>query len=111
MVRFDIATGRLALAAATLLAGSGLARADAIDGDWCSENGRRIAIAGPSVTTPKGVRMQGAYTRHAFAFTMPEAEADAGSPVDMVLQGETRVRVTIGATAPQIWRRCQPGIS
>lgn len=89
----------------------GLARADAIDGDWCADNGRRIAIAGPSGTTPKGLRVQGQYTRHTFAFTMPEAETDAGAPVDMVLQGETRVRITIGLAAPQIWRRCQPGIS
>lgn len=111
MFRFDRAAGRLALAGTALLAGIGLAQADSIDGDWCSDNGRRIAIAGASVTTPKGVWMQGNYTRHAFDFTMPEAETDAGSPVDMVLQGETRVRVTIGSTPPQIWRRCQPGIS
>lgn len=91
--------------------GSGLAHADAIDGNWCSESGRRITIEGPSVTTPAGVQMQGAYGRHSFAFTMPAAESDAGAAVAMQLQGETRVQVIIGTAAPQIWRRCPPGIS
>lgn len=101
----------LACMAFALTLWSGNALADAIDGDWCSESGRRIAISGPSVTTPKGVRMEGAYSRHNFAFTMPGIEIDAGSPVDMVLQGESRVRVKIGASEPQIWRRCPAGIS
>ena len=87
------------------------ARADAIDGDWCSENGRHISINGPSVTTPKGVKMEGVYTRHRFIFTMPSADSDAGAVIDMVLQGETQVRVSIGEAAPQTWRRCPPGIS
>lgn len=99
------------LAGAALLAGLAPAQADAIDGAWCSDNGRRIAIEGSSVTTPKGVRMQGAYTRHTFAFTMPGEEVDAGASVDMVLQGEYRVRVRIGAGEVQVWQRCPPGIS
>ena len=100
------------LAAGALLSGANIAHADAIDGDWCSETGgRRIAIEGPSVTTPKGVRMQGNYSRHAFAFTMPPVEIDAGAPVEMRLQGESRVRVSIGGGEPQIWRRCPAGIS
>ncbi|MBX9646640.1 MAG: hypothetical protein K2X57_06255 [Xanthobacteraceae bacterium] len=87
------------------------AHADAIDGDWCSDHGRRISIAGPSATTPKGVKLQGNYTRHTFSFTMPDAENDAGAAVEMVLQGETQVRVLIGPNAPEIWKRCPPGIS
>ena len=87
------------------------ARADAIDGAWCSENGRRFAIEGSSVTTDRGMRLSGNYTRHTFAFTLPAEEADAGAAVDMVLQGEKQVRVTIGAAGAQTWRRCPPGIS
>ncbi|SFI05628.1 hypothetical protein SAMN05216304_101635 [Bosea sp. OK403] len=87
------------------------AYADAIDGAWCSENGRRFTIEGSAVTTTKGLRLSGNYTRHTFNFTLPPEEADAGSPVDMVLQGETQVRVTIGSAAAQTWRRCTPGIS
>ncbi|MCX7325549.1 MAG: hypothetical protein NTZ14_14195 [Hyphomicrobiales bacterium] len=93
------------------LLGGGVARADSIDGHWCSDSGRRIIIEGPAVTTPAGVRMQGDYSRHGFAFTMPGNEADAGSAVDMVLQGEQRVSVRIGPSAAQIWRRCAAGVS
>lgn len=103
--------GPSAAALALLIITASPACADAIDGDWCSEEGRRISIQGPSVTTPAGVRMQGQYSRHSFAFTMPAAEADAGAQVDMALQGETRVSVRIGAAEARIWRRCPPGIS
>jgi hypothetical protein len=97
--------------AAILATGAGPALADAIDGSWCSEDGRRIVIEGPSGTTPAGVQIRGDYTRHSFAFTMPPPEGDAGAAVAMMLQGETRVQVTIGSTVPQVWRRCPPGIS
>jgi len=99
-----------AIAALTLFA-SLPAQADAIDGAWCSENGRRFAIEGSSVTTTRGMRLSGNYTRHTFNFTLPSEEPDAGAAVDMVLQGETQVRVTIGAAGAQTWRRCPPGIS
>lgn len=94
-----------------MFGGTGPVYADAIDGAWCSENGRRFAIEGPSVTTTNGVRLQGSYSRHAFSFTLPPEEADAGSAVDMALLGETQVRVTIGSAGAQTWRRCPPGIS
>ena len=99
------------LATVFLASGTGVVLADAIDGNWCSEAGRRIAIEGPSGTTPAGVQIRGDYTRHSFAFTMPPPESDAGAAVAMQLQGETRVQVVIGSTAPQVWRRCPPGIS
>lgn len=85
--------------------------ADAIDGAWCSDKGQRYAIEGPSVTTTRGSKLTGAYTRHTFAFTLPAGEENAGAPVDMVLQGEMRVRVRIGSGEPQMWHRCPPGIS
>lgn len=97
--------------AALMIATTGSARADAIDGAWCSENGQRLAIDGPSVTTTRGLKLSGDYTRHSFSFILPQNEQDAGSPVEMVLQGETRVRVTIGKSAAQIWHRCPPGTS
>lgn len=99
------------MAFATMLAATGAARADSIDGDWCSEKGRRISIDGPAYSLSGAAKAQGDYTRHAFAFRMPTGEPDAGAVVDMVLQGETRVRVRIGESEPQIWRRCPPGIS
>ncbi len=94
-----------------LVLATGAAYADSIDGDWCSDNGRRISIAGPDVTVSKAVKMQGNYTRHGFSFTMPAPESDAGSAVEMQLQGETRVQIKIGSGAAQVWRRCQPEVS
>ncbi len=103
---------RVIAGAATVTLGAlSSAHADAIDGAWCSGAGERLVIEGPSVTTTRGVRLTGSYTRHSFAFVLPAEEAQAGAPVDMVLQGEMQVRVTIGATAAQTWRRCPPGIS
>lgn len=101
-----LSAGTIVLLAATIPA-----RADAIDGNWCSESGHRIAIEGPTGTWGKGIRIEGQYTRHSYAFTIPPAEADAGSAVDMVLQGETRVSVKIGSRDAQIWRRCPANIS
>ena len=100
-----------ALMMTALLTATGAARADAIDGDWCSEKGRRISIDGPAYSLSGAAKAQGNYTRHTFVFLMPTGEPDTGAAVDMVLQGESRVRVKIGETEPQIWRRCPPGIS
>ena len=85
------------------------ARADAIDGDWCSVDGRQVSIHGPTITTPEGTRIQGAYSRHSFIYTTPASESQAGQEVSMQLLSETMVNVRTGATAPsQVWRRC-PG--
>ncbi len=110
-IRRAPSTVTASLAGAVLLAAANPARADAIDGSWCSETGRRIAIEGSAGMLGKGIRIEGQYTRHSYAFTMPPAEADAGAAVEMVLQGETRVRIRIGALEPQIWRRCPADIS
>lgn len=87
--------------------------ADAIDGHWCSPQGKTISIAGPTVETPAGQRLQGLYDRHGFIYTVPDAEPDAGKQVRMVLVDDNTVRLTIGegATELQTWRRCRPGTS
>jgi hypothetical protein len=95
---------------ATLLAGPALA--DAIDGDWCSEDRRRISIAGPEIVTPGGAKMRGDYDRHGFVYVVPAQEAGAGTRVIMRLLSEYRVQIKFGEGAePQIWQRCPPGIS
>jgi hypothetical protein len=99
------------LSAVALLALTPTARADAIDGNWCSAEGKRLTITGPEIVTPGGTRMQGNYDRHHFDYVVPEKEAGAGERVRMVLQGEYQVSITFGAAAAQIWRRCPPGIS
>lgn len=97
--------GALALAA-------GAARADSIDGHWCTENGLRLSIQGPSFVSPGGARMMGDYTRHGFSYEAPAGEPGAGGRVDLTLQGETMVsaRAASGSIDP-VWRRCGPPTS
>jgi hypothetical protein len=100
--------GALLLGAALLLS-SGTARADAIDGDWCQNDGRNLIIRGPQIVTPGGTRMTGSYTRHAFNYTVPAGEAGAGATVSMVLIDDDTVHLNPGgeaAGAVEVWQRC-----
>jgi hypothetical protein len=97
-----------------VLAGSGTALADKIDGDWCSADGRHMSIEGPAITTPGGSAIAGNYSRHAFRYTIPSNEAHAGSPVNMLLLNEFTVHLTVGADASapvEVWNRCSKPIS
>ena len=87
------------------------ARADAIDGAWCHEKGRRMVITGPSIVTPAGSTTQGDYGRHDFSYVVPAGEPGAGTTIRMVLMGEYRVQVQEGDAAPAVWERCGPSIS
>jgi hypothetical protein len=100
-----------AMLAAVALAGLAQpARADAIDGNWCSEGGMRLSINGPSIVTPGGQRMQGDYGRHDFAYDAPAGEPAGGTRVTMRLMGEHLMRVE-GAGLEAMWRRCGPPTS
>lgn len=88
-----------------------LARADAIDGNWCGPKGRRISIEGSAGVYAGGHRLEGRYTRHSYSFAIPQGATDAGAAVDMVLQGETRTSVRIDNSPAEIWQRCSPDIS
>ena len=101
----------VAILAATLAALGAPAFADSIDGHWCSQDGRRLEIAGPSIITPAGVRMTGNYDRHGFDFIAPPADRAAGQRVEMVLMGEMAVRVRAGTAEPETWNRCAPPVS
>jgi len=96
-----------------LLAASGGALADAIDGDWCRDDGKRMSIDGPNIVTPGGHNIKGDYSRHAFNYVVPPGETGAGETVAIVLLSEYLAHARQGAaTAPvQVWNRCQPGIS
>ena len=99
-------------ASAALFALSVPAHADAIDGDWCRADGKRMSIHGPAIVTPGGGKTQGDYSRHAFAYVIPPGEAGAGNNVAITLLGEYLAHAREGAAgAVQEWRRCQPGIS
>jgi hypothetical protein len=86
-----------------------VARADVIDGNWCSGDGRHFSIAGPTIVTAEGVKTQGNYSRHAFSYTIPAPGPSAGAEVFMILLNEVTVRLRVGAdpAAPtEIWKRC-----
>lgn len=88
------------------------ALADAIDGNWCHNDGRRFSIRGPEIVTPGGKQMQGQYSRHWFNYTVPAPERGAGEVVQMTLLNENTVNLRMGeAGAPEIWVRCAPSVS
>ena len=100
---------RRGLLALVLTLPAGAALADRIDGEWCSPDGlRHVRINGPQIETPGGQNSTGDYERHAFTFTIPEGESDAGTVVQMHLLGETAVRVWFGLDDPVVWGRCRP---
>jgi hypothetical protein len=99
---------RLALAAAFGLATTVPAWADSIDGNWCDSKGHTMSISGPTIVTPGGTRMEGRYSRHSFAYTVPERESQAGSAVNMLLMNETTIRLQVNGAEPgEIWHRCE----
>jgi hypothetical protein len=89
------------------------ALADAIDGDWCRADGKRMSIRGPQIITPGGKETQGDYSRHFFSYVIPAGEPGAGATVSITLLGEYLAHAReSSADAPiQEWRRCQPGVS
>ncbi|WP_439547921.1 hypothetical protein [Falsiroseomonas sp.] len=102
----------LALLAGGVAMAPGMARADAIDGHWCSDGGLRLTIQGPNLLSPGGARMAGEYDRHGFSYTAPAGEPGAGGRVDLRLMGDNAVRVQ-AANGPiePVWRRCGPPVS
>lgn len=94
--------------AAVLLASASACFADAIDGDWCRADGKRMSIHGPDIVTPGGKQTRGDYSRHSFSYVVPPGESGAGEPVQIILRGEYFAQARQGEeTAPwQDWRRC-----
>jgi hypothetical protein len=89
-----------------------IARADAIDGDWCASNGKRMSIRGPAIVTPGGKQTSGNYTRHFFSYVIPAGETGAGTTIEIQLLSEYLARARQGGDpSVQEWRRCQPGVS
>ncbi len=105
MERRNLSAWLIALALMPVFTGP--AAADAIDGHWCYGS-RHLAIKGSTILTPGGKSMTGKYDRHAFLYTAPAGETEAGSQVFMVLRDEETMERRVGTeTAPaQVWRRC-----
>ena len=76
---------KLFIAALALSALAVPAFADAIDGNWCHNDGRRFTIRGPEIVTPGGKQMEGQYSRHWFNYTVPAPEPGAGQTIYMML--------------------------
>ena len=109
MRRFECkAAVKLFLAAAVIGLGAGVARADAIDGEWCLGKSH-FAIDGPKIRTPGGNTINGDYSRHGFRYLAPAGEVDAGAEVVMILLNEETVQLSRnpGAPNPELWRRCK----
>lgn len=84
------------------------ARADAIDGHWCAEDGRHLSIDGPAIVTPAGQTLRGDYRRHFFRYIIPASEPHAGQPTAMTLVSDDvlHLKVQIDAAKMEVWRRC-----
>ncbi len=97
--------------ASLLLVGPALA--DAIDGNWCHSDGRRLSIRGPEIVTPAGKTMEGIYSRHWFSYVVPPPEAGTGQTIHMTLLNENTVHLRLGeaSTTPETWIRCTPSVS
>jgi hypothetical protein len=108
-------SGRLliVLVAAAMLLQTGVGRADAIDGDWCSTDGQRMSIVGEKITTPGGTQIRGNYSRHAFDYVVPAGENGSGETVSIILRGEyLAISRREPADGPLTeWRRCKETIS
>lgn len=86
------------------------AKADAIDGEWCSKDGKHISIRGSNITTPAGTQTTGQYDRHAFNYTVPASDPGAGTNVFMTLINDQTVHLIDGSQSDmpvETWLRCE----
>lgn len=94
-----------------LVATTSLVRADAIDGDWCSTDGKRMSIRGSAISTPGGHQISGDYSRHFFSYMVPAGEPGSGEKVEITLLSEYLAHARQGEAPLRVWNRCQPGVS
>jgi len=101
------------LVATGVLLQTGVGHADAIDGDWCSTDGKRMSISGEKITTPGGKQIEGNYSRHAFDYVVPAGENGSGDVVNIILRGEYLALSRQGPVDGPLteWHRCKEDIS
>ncbi len=87
--------------------------ADAIDGNWCHNDGRHFSIRGREIVTPGGATMIGDYSRHWFSYVVPVPEPGAGNTIFMTLMNENTIHLKREpiAASYEVWVRCSPSIS
>ena len=90
---------------------AGIAHADAIDGDWCNQDGSQILIDGNSIRLTDGTVVTGVYTRHKFSYIAPAGDAEAGKEILFAQRSEEEMRrVRDPQAMPEhadIWQRCR----
>src|SRR5262245_24457196 len=79
------------------------AYADAIDGDWCHSNGKRMSIRGPAIVTHGGQETRGRYTRHYFSYVIPAGETGAGADVSGPLLLRCKALTCYTPHGPWVW--------
>ena len=85
------------------------AMADQIDGEWCSEDGKRLTINGLNIEIPSGKQIVGNYARHGFTYTGPAGDPEAGQNIRMAQQSDEQMKL-YRSTAPdkaENWHRCK----
>ena len=82
------------------------AMADAIDGDWCAKVGRHLNIDGPRIKTPGGNHITGNYDRHGFSYVVPDGEAHGSEIINMQMQSEDLILMTLPDGSIEKWTRC-----
>ena len=92
------------------------ARADQIDGKWCSMEGELIEVAFTDVTTLGGNAVKANYDRHHIDFVIPKGEKHEGMVFSADQLNHEQIRVTVigdnGTGSPsEIWEKCQTGVS
>lgn len=106
---------RKAAFALSILIGFGFlssAKADQIDGTWCSPAGQTMTIKGANVQTPGGRSLTGRYSRHNFDYEIPQGEPHAGGRVFAEQLNDQEIRVTLikpvqtEPGAHETWTRC-----
>ena len=89
----------------------GPAKADAIDGDWCNQDGSNIFIEGSSIRLSDGTVVTGNNTRHAFSYVAPPGDFEAGKEIYFKQRSEEEMRrVRDPQAMPEhadIWQRCR----
>jgi len=80
----------------------------ALDGDWCHADGKRLSVKGADVVLPGGKPLRADYARTYASWVVPAGEQNAGMTVTMMLVGADRAHTREGAadTPPLEWRRC-----
>ena len=102
---------RLVSAFVFLVLSTGFAHADAIDGDWCNQDGSEIFIEGNTIQLSDGTVVTGKYSRHAFSYVAPQGGFEAGKEIFFVQRSEEEMRrVRDPQAMPEhadLWQRCR----